>query len=109
MMTERLEHAAFLENLQSTFRLHLEGSDAVDLELVEVSDLKAARRQEMFSLVFHCASSTVFPQRIYELEHDDMGQFDLFLVPIKKDDQGVYYEVVFNRLFEDSESSGSVS
>ncbi|MGH9931914.1 MAG: DUF6916 family protein [Pyrinomonadaceae bacterium] len=108
-MAERLEHAAFLENLNSTFRLHLDGSDKVDLELMEVSELKTARRQEMFSLVFRCASSTVFPQRIYGLAHEDMGQFDLFLVPIKKDDQGVYYETVFNRLFENSESSGTVS
>ena len=109
MVTERLEHAAFLENLQSTFRLRLEGSETVDLELVEVSELKAARRQEMFSLVFQSRSDRVLPQRVYRLEHSNMGQFDLFLVPIKKDDQGVYYEVVFNRLFGDSASSGSVS
>jgi hypothetical protein len=27
-----------------------------------------------------------------------MGQFELFLVPIKEDEQGFYYEAVFNRL-----------
>ena len=46
-MTQRLEHAAFLENLESKFRLQLDGSDQVELELVEVSERKAARRQEI--------------------------------------------------------------
>jgi hypothetical protein len=97
-MAERLEHAAFLENLNSKFRLQVEGSDGMELELVEVSELKAAKRQEMFSIVFRCSSSAILPQRIYGLQHDDMGQFELFLVPISKDDQGVCYEAVFNRI-----------
>jgi len=108
-MTQRLEHAAFLENLESKFRLQLDGSDQVELELVEVSERKAARRQEMFSIEFCCRSSVVLPQRIYRLEHDKLGQFDLFLVPIRKDDHGVYYEAVFNRMLKDSASSGSAS
>src|SRR5260370_31564379 len=108
-MTERLEHAAFLENLKSKFRLQVQGFDGLDLELVEVSQRKTARRQEMFSLEFLCRLNQVLPQRIYRLEHDNMGQFDLFLVPIRRDDQGVYYEAVFNRLFDDSGSSDPAS
>jgi hypothetical protein len=34
------------------------------------------------------------------MEHDEMGQFDLFLVPIRQDDQGFYYEAVFNRILQ---------
>ena len=105
-MTDQLEHAAFLENLQSTFRLTVDGSDSVELTLVEVSERKIAKRQEIFALEFLCRSTAVLPQRIYHLEHRNMGQFDLFLVPVRKDDQGVCYEAVFNRLFKDSEGSG---
>jgi hypothetical protein len=105
-MAEKLEHAAFLENLQSTFRLTVDGSDWLELTLVEVSERKLAKRQEIFSIEFLCRSAAVLPQRMYRIEHESMGQFDLFLVPVRKDDQGVYYEAVFNRLFEDSEGSG---
>jgi hypothetical protein len=108
-MTQQLAYAAFLENLGSTFRLEIEGCDPFELELFEVSDLQKTPQQEMFSVVFRCRAGSVLPQRIYRLEHEKMGQFDLFLVPIKKDDQGVHYEAVFNRLLESSDSSGSAS
>jgi hypothetical protein len=107
MDTQKLEHASFLENLGSQFRLDRDGSEQLQLELVEVSERKTARLQEMFSIVFRCGSNEVLPQRIYRLEHDNLGQLDLFIVPIQKDDQGVRYEAVFNRLFSDSESSES--
>ena len=96
-MTEQLERTAFLENLGSTFRLGIEGGDQFELELLEVSDLQTTRRQEIFSVVFRCAAPQVLPQRIYGLGHDKMGEFDLFLVPIGPDGQGMCYEAVFNR------------
>jgi hypothetical protein len=96
-MAEELEHATFLENLNSKFRLQLEDSEVLELELIEVSELKAARRQEMFSIVFRSSSPAVLPQRIFRLQHHGMGEFDLFLVPVGKDEHGVHYEAVFNR------------
>jgi hypothetical protein len=108
-MTQNLEHTAFLENLESKFRLYLDGSEQAELELVDVSERKVAQRQEIFSIEFRSRSSAVLPQRIYRLDHDKLGQFDLFLVPIRKNDQGVYYEAVFNRTLKDSASSGSAS
>ena len=107
-MTDRFEHGAFLENLGSTFYL-VGGSEKIELELFEVSELKKARLQEMFSIVFRCRSGSVLPQRTYRLEHEKMGRRDLLLVPIQKDDQWVYYEAVFNLLFKDSESSGAAA
>jgi hypothetical protein len=108
-MTQRWEHAALLENLNSRFRLQVDGSDELELELTEVSELRVAQRQEFFSVEFRCRSNSVLVQRIYRLKHERLGESDLFLVPIRKDDQGVYYEAVFNRLFDDSESSGAIS
>ena len=107
--TDKFEHGAFLESLGSTFYLPAGGSEKVELELFEVSELKAARLQQMFSIVFRCRSGSVFPQRTYRLEHEKMGQLDLLLVPIQKDDQWVYYEAVFNLLLKDSESSGAAA
>jgi hypothetical protein len=33
-----------------------------------------------------------------KFEHDQMGHFELFIVPIGKDDSSFLYEAVFNRL-----------
>jgi hypothetical protein len=35
---------------------------------------------------------------VYGVEHDRLGTFDLFLVPVGADETGVSYEAVFNRL-----------
>jgi hypothetical protein len=32
------------------------------------------------------------------MQHVQLGTFDLFLVPVGQDQQGVYYEAIFNRL-----------
>jgi hypothetical protein len=37
-------------------------------------------------------------QGVRNFEHDAMGKFELFIVPVEQDAQGVYYEAVFNRL-----------
>ena len=35
------------------------------------------------------------PQRIYQVEHDAMGAYEIFLVPVGKDATGVLYEAIF--------------
>jgi hypothetical protein len=35
---------------------------------------------------------------MYQIQHDQLGAFDLFLVPVSQDQDGVYFEAVFNRL-----------
>jgi len=101
-----LTHGAFLELLDSKFRLDLQGTNAIELELTEVSELRSERRQEIFSIVFRGPLTVVLPQRLYRLEHDEMGPLDLLLVPIKQDNEGVYYEAVFNRLLEFNVNDG---
>ena len=32
------------------------------------------------------------------MTHDSIGEFELFLVPVGRDDSGTFYEAVFNRL-----------
>ncbi len=97
---DHLTHQAFLERLDDEFRLHTEGMEPVVLRLIKVGDLKTTQRQEIFSIVFRGPSDVVLPQHIYCLKHEAMGVFDLFLVPIEKNKEGVFYEAVFNRLIE---------
>jgi hypothetical protein len=101
-----LTEAAFSEHLNSTFRIHFGSLATVDLKLVEVkhseqsakSNLPAATKQEGFSILFAAPPKVIIQQGTYRVEHEQMGAFDLFIVPMRKDKKGQYYEAVFNRL-----------
>lgn len=97
-MAEEFEHARFLENLNTKFRLSLAEGASAELELAEVSDLKTGPGQEWFSIVLRGGSEQILPQRIYQVESEAMGSMEIFMVPIRKTDEGVFYEAVFNRL-----------
>ena len=96
-MAEEFEHARFLENLNAKFRLSLEAGASAELELAEVSDLKTGPGQEWFSIVLREGSERILPQRTYQVDSDTMGSMEIFIVPIRKTDEGVFYEAVFNR------------
>ncbi len=98
-MENKFTHEAFSGQLNKTFQLQLEGVEPIPLELIEVSELRATPKQEMFAIVFSAAGPDVLPQQIYSLENEAMGQLKLFLVPVGKGEQdSVFYEAVFNRM-----------
>jgi uncharacterized protein DUF6916 len=68
--------------------------------LVELTNGHSSPRQEQFSLRFRGDREKVFPQRIYPMKHDAIGELELFLVPIARDDSGTFYEAVFNRFIK---------
>jgi hypothetical protein len=37
-------------------------------------------------------------QGVRNFQHEQMGNFELFIVPVQQDAQGFYYEAVFNRI-----------
>jgi uncharacterized protein DUF6916 len=92
------QHADFVPQLNTKFGVKLDETNAVDLVLTEVGELKTSARQEQFSIVFRGPLEVFLGQGLRELKHDEMGDFALFLVPIKQDENGFYYESVFNRL-----------
>jgi hypothetical protein len=51
---------------------------------------------ERFSVFFAGSGDFYLPQRVYTLEHDSMGAFELFLVPVARDEKSFRYEAVFN-------------
>ncbi len=93
-----LTKGMFEENLNSKFWLMDEHSEPYALDLIEVADGYSTPRQEQFSLHFRGDRAKIYPQRIYAMKHDSIGEFELFLVPIGRDDRGTFYEAVFNRL-----------
>jgi len=73
---------------------------AIPLTLAEAELLPARMGPEgmrpPFSLVFLAKDPRVLPQRLYRLEHEEMGDVTIFLVPVGKDAEGVSYQAVFN-------------
>jgi hypothetical protein len=99
-MPDKLTWKDFTENLNTPFQLTPEGGTALEAELVEVKPGRSTPRQEQFSLLFRAAQDVPLQQGMFRLEHDKIGAFNLFLVPVRKDEQGFCYEAVFNRLLE---------
>lgn len=99
-MEASLTHEAFSRNANSKFQVQIDQDTNVELELIEVSELKLYPRQEEFTLVFRGPLDMFLGQGVRFLKHDQMGEFELFIVPVKQDEQGFHYEAVFNRLRE---------
>jgi len=93
--------ADFAQWLGREFRVSDDSGGEVALELVEAKSLPARRgapRPEPFSLIFRGSPDRPLDQRIQIMEHDQLGQLDLFLVPIGpgSDRCGPYYQAIFN-------------
>jgi hypothetical protein len=88
----------FSEQLDTVFRADLGDGRVIDLQFFKLDAGVSNSIQEAFSLMFRAPVDAPPVQNIYSLEHDKLGKMDLFLVPIKKRDDGLYYEAVFNHL-----------
>lgn len=97
MALEELTRELLAENVNTKFRLPVESGEPLELELIEVSEKMRVGAAERFSAVFRGALNFMLPQRTYHLEHERLGAFDLFLVPIAREPDGFRYEAVFNR------------
>ena len=98
-MSVELTESEFSKHLNSKFQLDLNGQK-VELELVEVKGYLLQETEqhgmERFSAFFAGPRSSFLGQSMHQLNHDQMGTFDIFLVPVSSDEQGYRYEAVFN-------------
>ncbi len=91
-----LEH--FAPHVNTMFSAHYAGME-VPFELVEARALQQRTPQGMrapFSLLFRNTSAVVFPQQIYPMRHDKLGEVGIFIVPIAQERGGFLYQAVFN-------------
>lgn len=75
------------EELDEDFRLQID----------EVEAMKAEEGGKSFSVVFAGPREPVLEQAIIPLAHETLGDLDIFLVPVGRDDHATYYEAVFTR------------
>ncbi|MEP6635303.1 MAG: hypothetical protein ABJB97_01165, partial [Acidobacteriota bacterium] len=54
------------------------------------------KQLERFSVFFTGPVEVFLPQATYSFEHESMGEFLIFLVPVGKIENGFRYEGVFN-------------
>jgi hypothetical protein len=96
-MLDKLTKETFEPITGQVFQLALTGGQQLPLELTAVlgTGLKGLASREQFSLHFRGPRTPALPQRIYRLEHAQLGTLEIFLVPIGTDSSGTTYEAVF--------------
>ncbi len=98
-MLETFTLRTFMPYVGDTFRILGDSAPPVELTLTTATDLEHPRAvaspRAPFSLLFHGPSGPHLPQKMYRMAHATIGTFDLFLVPIGPDTQGMRYEAIF--------------
>jgi hypothetical protein len=104
---EAVPQARFAALLQAPFRVLGEAGRDVLLTLVAATAPRYSPAAasggdgpgyETFSLIFEGPADHPLPQQIHRCEQEQLGRFDLFIVPIGLEAGRLRYEAVFNRL-----------
>lgn len=97
-----LTHDHFAPLVGDGFEMALDDGGTLALELTEATTSAEpggagpdGQQRDQFSLVFHGPAAPVVPQGTYLLAHDDLGELELFLVPLGPDPGGMRYEAAF--------------
>jgi len=104
----QLSYDQFRNSLNGKFVVQLASGQAHELALTTVSECKLSSparasetvEMETFSLAFRGSAERPLAQGMYRFEHERLGTFDLFIVPIAADRETYTYEAVFNRRIE---------
>lgn len=96
---DQLQSIDFAPHLHEIFSICLEGIEPFHLELVRVTETGQKSTPEVrqpFSLEFlGPVSPHYLLQHIYQLEHEEMGRLDVFLVPLGPEAGRMRYEAIF--------------
>ena len=100
-MADGLGYESFLDHVGEAFLVAAaDDGGECSLLLDEVRRLGAvpgAPRHEPFALLFSGPREPALPQATHRLRHPDLGDLDIFLVPVgRAPDGGFLYEAIFN-------------
>ena len=94
-----LTEEEFSKHVGTTFFAKV-GEQEINLTLAEVKpympEPTEEKKMERFSAFFDGPADSFLPQQSFQMRHESMGEFDIFLVPINRDEKGFRYEAVFN-------------
>lgn len=98
-MIETFTHATFADRVGEPFPIRLEDGTTIETRLTGArtwgEELVRGQDRVPFTLTFRGPREPVLPQRIYNMEHEGVGAFAIFLVPVGPDAEGMQYEAVF--------------
>ena len=94
-MIEHLTRSHFEPHVGDAFTVSAGEAD-IPLVLKVAKPLGTALREGgAFSLSFAGPASPVLPQATYRLSHGALGALELFIVPVGRDQESVFYEAIF--------------
>lgn len=96
-MTGELTLQTFAPAVGENFTVGGEGGAKVDLLLVEATPQDAGPHapRPPFSLLFQGPADPFLPQATYRFEHGSLGEMEIFIVPLGRDEHGTVYEAFF--------------
>jgi hypothetical protein len=102
-MLETFTNDTFLPYIDDTFHVVLGSMPPLELVLSSATEVgknygrgAGIVERTPFSIIFLGPMNPILPQRIYRLEHEGLGAFEIFLVPLGPDKGKMQYEAVFN-------------
>ena len=104
--TPELTYDLFARLEKTRFQVLLDEHNRIELELAEVLVLRrgAASAEttrtnpESFSLTFRGPADRLLPQQTHIFEHEKVGRFNLFIVPLGREAGAIQYQAIFNRM-----------
>lgn len=98
-MLVELKPATLSEHIGTDFDVVDDPAKVFPLQLTHITEHLKTESQETFSLFFHGPLEPFLSQGICKLNHAVLGQLELFLVPVARDEDGFQYESLFNLVF----------
>ena len=95
-MSETLTVDDFTPRVGEAFAVVADGAEGFALELVDVRGHGSAfGGREAFSLLFRGPAAPVIGQATYRLANEQLGEIDIFMVPVARTAESADYEAIF--------------
>jgi len=94
-----LTHDEFSKQVGSKFQVPFDDGN-FEMTLIEVKAYMPEPNEqsdmERFSIFFEGPADLLLQTNTYSIRHEQMGEFELFLGAISRDEKAIRYEAVFN-------------
>ena len=101
-MFDQMSKEFFDPHMNSNFIVTGQGIAPVHMKLVNAEEKKDEKNYSL-SLIFLETTGHYLPQKIYQFEHEKLGKFDMFIVPIGESEKGISFQAIVSRLIKKSE------
>jgi hypothetical protein len=91
--------ADFEVHLNDVFSVLPGSGHRIPFRLDRVSEAQS-RGTQTLSLFFYGPGDILLKQMLYTMEHDNMGQLQLFIVPVGEDEKGICYQAIMTRFLQ---------